>query len=224
MLNKENQNKLTSRGLKMSGNGENRISIIKPKGLDGNFLPENNRSKIIISLDDGDLYSDCPIINVFKTDNIFSAMCWDWVPGPGPGDFKIDFNTENELVDFLINYYFGENEYFEARKRYVIQSRNSLNISDLKNIFNKLLQQIEDKCKESEMTFTERGTFHKIPIEKWRKTEFGEDKINIETETGFLYFEVQKLRKKIDENSEFNQEDLTYISDIINGLSFIINK
>lgn len=224
MFNKENLEKLLLKGLKISSDGKTRISIIKPKGLNGNFLPENNQSKILISLDDEDLYSDCPIIRISKNDNKFSAICWDWTPGPGPGDFIIDFNSEDELVNFLINYYYGENEYFEARKKYVIQSRNSLNIIDLKNIFNKLLQQIENKFNESEITFPERGTFHKIPIEKWRKTEFGEDRINIETETGFLYFEVQKLRKKIDENIEFNQEDFTFISDLINELSFTMKK
>ena len=170
------------------------------------------------------MYSDCPIIWVSKNKNNFSATCWDWVPGPGPGDFDIDFDSEDELIKFLINYYFEKNEYFEARKKYVIQSRNSLNIVDLKNIFDKLLQQVENKFNNSEITFPERGTFHKIPIEKWRKTEFGEDKVHIEAETGFLYFEIQKLRKKVDDKLEFNQEDFTYISDLLNELSFTVKK
>lgn len=224
MLDKENIEKLKSKGLKISDDKKNKISIIKPKGLSGNFLPENNRSKILISLEDENLYSDCPIIWVSKNKNNFSATCWDWVPGPGPGDFDIDFDSEDELIKFLINYYFEKNEYFEARKKYVIQSRNSLNIVDLKNIFDKLLQQVENKFNNSEITFPERGTFHKIPIEKWRKTEFGEDKVHIEAETGFLYFEIQKLRKKVDDKLEFNQEDFTYISDLLNELSFTVKK
>ncbi|MBM7419262.1 MULTISPECIES: hypothetical protein [Chryseobacterium] len=224
MLDKENIEKLKSKGLKISGDKKNKISIIKPKGLSGNFLPENNRSKILISLEDENLYSDCPIIWISKNKNNFSATCWDWVPGSGPGDFDIDFDSEDELIKFLINYYFEKNEYFEARKKYVIQSRNSLNIVDLKNIFDKLLQQVENKFNNSEITFPERGTFHKIPIEKWRKTEFGEDKVHIEAETGFLYFEIQKLRKKVDDKLEFNQEDFTYISDLLNELSFTVKK
>ena len=223
MLSKENIDKLSSKGLKIS-NGTNRISIIKPKGLFGNSLPENNQSKIIIHFGEEEMFSDCPIMRVNKTDNKFTASCWDWAPGPGPGDFAKDFVTEDELVSFIINYYFEENEYFEARKRYTIQSRNSINTTDLKNIFDKLLQQIENKFKESEISFPERGTFHKIPIESWRKIKFGEDKVSIETETGFLYFEIQKLRKKIDEKVEFNQEDFTFISDLINELRFTMKK
>ncbi|WP_262151457.1 hypothetical protein [Chryseobacterium foetidum] len=180
--------------------------------------------KIPFGFNDQDLYSDCPIIQISKDKNSFSASCWDWVPGPGPGDFHIYFDSEDELTEFLIHYYFEKNEYFEARRKYVIQSRDSVNVSDLRNIFNALLKQIENKFDTSEITFSDRGTFHKIPIEKWRKTGFGEDKINIEAETGFLHFEVQKLRKKIDENIEFNQQDFTYISDLINELSFTMKK
>lgn len=224
MLKKENVYKLKSKGLIISGDGVNRMSIIKPKGIEGNFLPENNISKILISLEDEDLYSDCPIIQISKNENTFSAVCWDWTPGPGPGDFDLEFKTEEDLVKFLVNYYFEKNEYFEARKRYIIQSRNSLNITDLKNIFNKLLLQIEEKFDNSEITFPERGTFHKIPIEKWRITEFLEEKTTIETEIGFLNFEIQKLRKKIDDEIEFNQENFTFISDLINELSFTMKK
>lgn len=224
MLDKKNIDNLKSKGLKILGDNKNRLNIVKPKGLHGNFLPENNQSKIPISFENEDLYSDCPVIQISMDKNKFSAMCWDWVPGPGPGDFHIHFDSEDEVIKFLINYYFEKNEYFEARRKYVIQSRDSVNVTDLKNIFNTLLQQIESKFGTSEITFPERGTFHKIPIEKWRKTEFGEDKINVETKTGFLHFQVQKLRKKIDENIEFDQEDFTYISDLINELSFTMKK
>ncbi len=224
MLDNKNIDKLKSKGLKISGDNKSRLSIIKPKGLSGNFLPENKELKIPFGFNDQDLYSDCPIIQISKDKNSFSASCWDWVPGPGPGDFHIYFDSEDELTEFLIHYYFEKNEYFEARRKYVIQSRDSVNVSDLRNIFNALLKQIENKFDTSEITFSDRGTFHKIPIEKWRKTGFGEDKINIEAETGFLHFEVQKLRKKIDENIEFNQQDFTYISDLINELSFTMKK
>jgi hypothetical protein len=224
MFNKENREKLLSKGLIISEEEDNLMWITKPKGIEGNFLPEKEPSPNEIILEANDVPTDCPIIQISKNENKISAFLWDWAPGPGPGDFDIDFDTEDDAVSFLINYYFGENEYFEARKNYLVQSRDSFNVHDLKNIFSKLLQQIEDHFNESEITFTERGTFHKIPIEKWRKTKFGEDKISIETESGFLNFEVWQLRKKIAEKTEFNQEDLTYIADMINGLSFLINN
>ncbi|MDQ1097582.1 MULTISPECIES: hypothetical protein [Chryseobacterium] len=224
MFQRENIEFLKSKGLKISGNEKDRISVIKPKGLSGNYLPENSISKISIALEDEELYSDCPIIQIYKNENIFSAKCWDWVPGPGPGDFVIDFDSEDKLIQFLIHYYFENNVYFEARKRYVIQSRRSLNIVDLKNIFDQLLQQIENKFNKSEITFFNRGTFHKIPIEKWHITESEKDKMTVEAETGFLYFEIQKLRKKIDDKEEFDQEDFTYVSDLINELSFTMKN
>ena len=48
--------------------------------------------------------------------------------------------------------------------------------------------------------------------------------MTVEAETGFLYFEIQKLRKKIDDKEEFDQEDFTYVSDLINELSFTMKN
>ena len=52
-----------------------------------------------------------------------TLICWDWVPGPGPGDFEKTFFNEDEVVAFIVSYYFGKNEFFEARKKYHEQKR-----------------------------------------------------------------------------------------------------
>ncbi|CAA7386143.1 hypothetical protein [Chryseobacterium fistulae] len=224
MLAKQNQNILKAKGLVIYGNGENKLNILKPKGVPGNFLPEDKQSQIPIRWGNREFFTDSPVINIEKNEDIFSIICWDWTPGPGPGDFRIEVNSETEVVDFVINFYFEENIHFEAYKKDITQNRNSINVTDIKNIFEKLIQQLENKFSKSEINFSERGTFHKIPIDKWKVNELIEEKTHIEIEMGFIKLEVSMLRKKIDENKEFDQKDLTYIADLINELSFTMKK
>jgi hypothetical protein len=223
MLSLQNQEILKSKGLLISGNDENRITVIKPKGISGNFLPENNHTKIPIIWENKEIFTDCPIIRLEKSNDKISVICWDWVPGPGPGDFYIDFELEKDAINFILNYYFENNDFFNIRKQYIIQNRNSINISDIKSIFNKIIYQIESQFSDSEISFFDRGTFHKIPIENWRITQKQEDKISLETQTGFIRHEVAKLRKKVDNKIDFEQEDLTYIADLLYELSFLLN-
>lgn len=222
MLSIQNRELLKSKGLLASGNNENRLTVIKPKGIPGNSLPANNHSNIPIIWNDDEILTDCPVIRLEKSNNKISVICWDWTPGPGPGDFCVDFESEDDAVIFLLNYYFENNDFFNARKQYIIQSRNSINVSDLKNIFNKIIYQFENQFSDSEITFTDRGTFNKIPIENWRITQKQKDKIPIETQMGFIKHEVAELRKKVNNEIDFEQEDLTYIADLLNELSFLL--
>ena len=128
------------------------------------------------------------------------------------------------MVNFVLNYYFKDNEYFNARKQYIIQNRNSVNVTDIKKIFNKIIEQLENRFSDSEISFYDRGTFHKIPIDQWRITEFREEYSKIGTETGFLKHEIGKLRKKVDLHKDFQQEDLVYVADLLNELSFLLKN
>lgn len=123
------QQKITDKGLLISDKENNRFSIIKPNGILGNSLPVYNWSSIPIHYLDEKIFSDCPIVEVRFENNHYTALCWDWEPGPGPGDFTLDFQTQDELTEFVIHYFFEDNEYFAARKSYVIQNRKSMSFS-----------------------------------------------------------------------------------------------
>lgn len=100
----------------------------KKIGIEGNSLPNWNSIPLITNDKNGNeikLISDCPHMWLwFKKEN-FQLICWDWVPGPGPGDFNLDFNDENELIEFILSYYFGSNKYFAQRLEHELSKNNS---------------------------------------------------------------------------------------------------
>ncbi|MCL9805477.1 hypothetical protein NAT51_08085 [Flavobacterium amniphilum] len=120
-LNVQNKTTLEKSGIVVLEN-DNRCMLLKKTGINGNRLP-NYRSIPIATLDENGeitegLTSDCPVMNLWYNKDHFLLSCWNWVPGPGPGDFEKEFTDQDELVKFIISYYFGSNEYFEARKKY----------------------------------------------------------------------------------------------------------
>ena len=120
-LSNHNKTKLETLGIIILEN-ESKCILLKKLGINGNRLP-NYESMPIISFNESaeiteELKSDCPIMQLWFNENHFLLSCWSWVPGPGPGDFEKEFISEDELVEFIISYYFGVNEYFEERKKY----------------------------------------------------------------------------------------------------------
>jgi len=53
-------------------------------------------------------YLQNPRLDLKKIDNHFQITHWDYAPGPGPGDFILDFESEIEVVSFIESYYFGK--------------------------------------------------------------------------------------------------------------------
>lgn len=99
---------------------DNRCFIYKKTGVPGNCLPR----LLLFPLVDvetsvtTELESDCPTILFWLSENNYEVICWNWVPGPGPGDFELGFTSEESAIEFIISYYFEKNEYFEARRLY----------------------------------------------------------------------------------------------------------
>jgi hypothetical protein len=216
MLSDSNKQALEAAGLKIKGN-RNHINIIKPQGVPGNKLPLGNS---MFESKYGDSITDCPRMDIFKKENVFEASHWEWTPGPGPGDFCIGFTDEDQLVAFINDYYFNpDNHYFMAISKYEIQKRDSISVNDVKAILGKFLQQLESTFSDSEIAFAERGGYNKISPDDWRITSYQEERKMTETGWGFLDFEVAKLRKKIDEGTAFNFEDINNISSLMYELS-----
>ncbi|UOK42187.1 MULTISPECIES: hypothetical protein [Flavobacterium] len=120
-LNIQNITKLEELGI-IVWESEKRCMLLKKTGIGGNNLP-NYKSIPTVSLNEKgetieELTSDCPVMNLWYNEDRFLLSCWSWVPGPGPGDFEKEFTSQDELVEFIISYYFGNNEYFDARKKY----------------------------------------------------------------------------------------------------------
>lgn len=114
-----------SRNIRVYDYGNNWL-LLKPVGAGGNSINGWLSSPVISFTDQSFTHSeeersDCPLLQLQYNAGTFSVICWNWVPGPGPGDFELEFGTEQDAVDYVLNYFFGENEYFEARKTWELK-------------------------------------------------------------------------------------------------------
>ena len=85
--------------------------VIKPSSVKGNSLPDYEAW-----YDDHDgkeKPSDAPRIVIYPKSNLWHVAVSEYVPGPGPGDFDNDFQSEVEAVENILNYFFGKNEHFK---------------------------------------------------------------------------------------------------------------
>ena len=134
-------------------------------------------------------YLQNPRLDLKKIDNHFQITHWDYAPGPGPGDFILDFESEIEVVSFIESYYFGSNPYREILRKYINNHRESYNVKDVEHIFQKIIQTIKTKFGENEIDFNERGSYHKIKIDDWNITEAKPENISIYVGWGYLNHE-----------------------------------
>lgn len=98
------------------------LRFLKPLSVAGNSLVSRRGYAKPVDTD-GPLHFE-----QYETDNLFLDLercaegyrlwTWNWIPGPGPADFSVVLPSQQEVVDFVLSFYFGENEYFLARWRY----------------------------------------------------------------------------------------------------------
>ena len=125
-LSEANKLYLESRGISFFEH-HNRCMLVKKMGAEGNRIEGYSTLRIATVNDKGEtiseIISDCPMMQLWYEENGFTLTCMDWVPGPGPGNFTLPFTSEAELMSFIESYYFGQNEYFEARKEDFLKRR-----------------------------------------------------------------------------------------------------
>lgn len=101
------------------------VILSKKIGAKGNLIPNFKGAPVIIYDKEmnvqEEVFSDCPKVSMKLEDNKFIVSVWDWVPGPGPGDFELSFDNEEEAVREARNYFFGESKYFKKRLEYHLQ-------------------------------------------------------------------------------------------------------
>ncbi|WNJ17883.1 hypothetical protein [Pontibacter sp. G13] len=96
--------------------------LVKAPGSGGNAIPNWQSGSILVMNKQGalieEVHSDCPHVSISKEVEGFCVSVWDWVPGPGPGDFEIRVASEEEAVELAWDYFFGKNPYFLERKKH----------------------------------------------------------------------------------------------------------
>ena len=215
IISNQNIEKLQKKGLELIFL-EKEIRFIKKKNTKGNYIPEWRNDK--------NAQIECPAIDLTLKNNKFVAIHWDWAPGPGPGDFHLIFDNEYDAINFIDNYYYGNNEYFEARKSHEYLSRDTYNINEIEQIIKQLLLKLSHEFGSNEISFGERGSYHKIPMDEWRLNKHYEENHKVNATIGLLPFELTKLRKKLNENEKFNYEDVNNISNLLFELSIKLKE
>lgn len=95
------------------------LLLSKKPGTEGNVLPGYKSSPVVVTDEKmnviENVYSDCPHVSVRLNNNNFIVSVWDWVPGPGPGDFETVFTKEDAAMEEVKSYFFGNNSNFKKR-------------------------------------------------------------------------------------------------------------
>lgn len=77
--------------------------VAKPKSIKG-----NTRKNEEAYFGDDDILCDAPPVYLYPHDDVWIVKVSECVPGPGPGDFQISFESLNDATSSIIDYFFGE--------------------------------------------------------------------------------------------------------------------
>ncbi|MBV6626549.1 MAG: hypothetical protein KI793_27040 [Rivularia sp. (in: Bacteria)] len=82
--------------------------IAKLKETPGNTR-EDCESFIDIKVGDTvkEIPSDAPISHLFPKNYKWIFRIWEYMPGPGPGDFEEEFALIDDAIPVILDYYFG---------------------------------------------------------------------------------------------------------------------
>jgi hypothetical protein len=87
------------------------VDVAKPARAGGHSLPEY----CAYWAPNGSLL-DAPAVTLHADGSHWCVTSWDYVPGPGPGDFVDRWNTPEEAVADILDFYFGDPARMEAKR------------------------------------------------------------------------------------------------------------
>jgi len=82
-----------------------KFKIFKPSSISGNARQENGFD---IYHNSQRVHCSAPGSMIRQEGENWTFKVWIWVPGPGPGDFKETYSSISEVVDAVLDYYFGD--------------------------------------------------------------------------------------------------------------------
>ncbi|HND70224.1 MAG TPA: hypothetical protein PL112_25665 [Candidatus Obscuribacter sp.] len=89
----------------------NGVLIGKPVAVPGNTIPEYRTG---FGLSDR-IEFDAPPVWLFARDDKWFVLAEDHCPGPGPGDFLDTWDTAEEAVQDILDFYFGDQKRMLAK-------------------------------------------------------------------------------------------------------------
>lgn len=106
------------------------VLIGKPTGVPGNSIPDYTT---FFGLHDP-IEFDAPPVRLWFDGEKWLVLAEEYIPGPGPGDFLDEWDTIDEAVDDILDFYFGDPKRMQvkadARKRVIRSSQSDADTSD----------------------------------------------------------------------------------------------
>ncbi|WP_298760548.1 hypothetical protein [uncultured Psychroserpens sp.] len=132
MLKKSSKKILIDKGLKISCpstdlNGDFVCGISKPVGIVGNELI-NYGIHNLVEYNDGNRIitkTDLPTLALLYESEKWRIDCSEFVPIPGAGDFQKEFPNEELAIEYVLKYFFEENEHIAQLNNYLSKKNNS---------------------------------------------------------------------------------------------------
>ncbi|MDJ0727286.1 MAG: hypothetical protein QNJ38_19475 [Prochloraceae cyanobacterium] len=86
----------------------NSYMIAKPKATFGN---KRENSEFVINVDSKNgrdkILCDAPSVYLYPDNDKWIFQVWEFMPGPGPGDFREEFASISDAIPVILDYYFG---------------------------------------------------------------------------------------------------------------------
>lgn len=71
------------------------------------IVPGNTRPNCRAMFGSGGPEVDAPSVYLYAIDGMWYVEVWEYVPGPGPGDFRHRHATLKSVLDDVLDYFFG---------------------------------------------------------------------------------------------------------------------
>ena len=104
--------KIRSKGLSVLSMHRGNYLVLKPFRTQGNSIP--GRQVWFKNEAGEEEFSDAPSVEIWPIEAGWEMRVHEWVPGPGPGDFRRRVPSENALIADLDTYFFARNSDFSA--------------------------------------------------------------------------------------------------------------
>jgi hypothetical protein len=118
------KNELELLGLKTFSSGPDLLLVLKPLEIKGNGIFGMIQEPLKNPFNDNEpgIKTDAPLLGIFGNKNGYRVQVWQWTPGPGPGDFELTVSSDKEAIELARNYFFEENVYFEAYRKWKLMN------------------------------------------------------------------------------------------------------
>jgi hypothetical protein len=90
------------------------VIVGKPKSTPGNCIPGSDYN-FAPAVHEEPLKFDAPTVTLFETENVWGVEAVDYVPGPGPADFVDEWNSIDEAVSDILDFYTGNPSRMQAK-------------------------------------------------------------------------------------------------------------